>query len=169
VKLSAQIGTEEREVVVDKLADGRYRLIIDGGAERIIDARRLAGGAWSMLLGDDVVTVDVEPGKDGDLLVDVRGTVVPVKIVDPRRKLMAQARTAKVAHGPTPVTSPMPGKVVKLLVKAGDAVTAGQGVAVVEAMKMENEIRAPRAGTVLGVHVKEGQAVEGQEGLVTIE
>ena len=139
MKLSAQIGTQERDVVVEAVSDGKFRVVIDG-AERIVDARRLGPGTWSILVGDQALTVDVEPGKDFDLNVDVRGTVVPVKLVDPRRKLFAaaQARTAKVHAGPIPVTSPMPGKVVKVLVKIGEAVTAGQCVAVVEAMKMEN-------------------------------
>ena len=170
MKLSAQIGGQEREVVVEALADGRFRLVVDG-VERTIDARRLGASTWSLLLGDRAVTVDVEPGKDGALDVDVRGTVVPVKLLDPHKRMLAaaQARAGRAATGPVAVVSPMPGKVVKVLVKPGEAVTAGQGVAVVEAMKMENEIRAPRAGTVHAVHVKEGQAVEGQEALVTVE
>jgi biotin carboxyl carrier protein len=67
------------------------------------------------------------------------------------------------------VKSPMPGKVVRLLVKSGDEIKTGQGVAVVEAMKMENELRAPRGGTVQEVRVREGQAVEAGETLVSIE
>jgi biotin carboxyl carrier protein len=169
VKLSAQVGSAEREVIVEPAGEGRFRVVVDG-VERLVDARRVAGGAWSLLLDDRAVVVDVDPGKDGDLLVDVRGTVVPVKLLDARRKLLAaaQAQRTRSQQGPTPVASPMPGKVVKVLVKTGDAVAAGQGVAVVEAMKMENEIRAPRAGTVHAVHVREGQAVEGQEALVTV-
>ena len=170
MKLSAQVGERSREVVVEPLEEGRFRVAIDG-VERVADARRVGPTTWSLLLGDQAVTVDVEPGKDGDLLVEVRGTAVPVKLLDARKKLLAaaQARGVRAHQGPTPVASPMPGKVVKVLVKPGDAVAAGQGVAVVEAMKMENEIRAPRAGTVRAVHVKEGQAVEGQEALVTVE
>ncbi len=62
----------------------------------------------------------------------------------------------------------MPGKVAKILVKAGDAVTSGQGIVVVEAMKMENELRASRDGTIDKLHVKEGQPVESQELLITL-
>ena len=63
----------------------------------------------------------------------------------------------------------MPGKVVKVLVKAGDTVIAGQGVVVVEAMKMENELRAPLGGVVLDISAREGQAVEAGQTLATIE
>lgn len=170
MKLSAELAGRESEVTIEDAGQGRYRVVVDGN-ERLIDARRLGPGTWSLLLDGEVVTVDVDAGKAGELLCDVRGTVVPVKLVDARRRLLEKARAAAgTAHkGPLPVTAPMSGKVVRLLVKVGDAVVAGQPVAVVEAMKMENEIRSARAGTVLSVHVKEGQAVEGQEALVTVE
>jgi biotin carboxyl carrier protein len=172
MKLSAQLGSEEKSVDLEPVEgrDGTWRVVIDG-SERLVDARRLGPSTWSLLLGDRMVTVDVDPGKDGELLCDVRGTVVPIKLVDARKRLLekAEAGLGAAPKGPTPIAAPMPGKVVKILVKVGDAVAAGQPVAVVEAMKMENEIRAPRAGAVLKVHVREGQTVEGQEDLVTVE
>jgi len=67
------------------------------------------------------------------------------------------------------VQSPMPGKVVKVLVTVGDEVKAGQGVVVVEAMKMENELKSPKDGKVKAVSAKEGQAVEAGQSLVTLE
>ena len=67
----------------------------------------------------------------------------------------------KVAHaGPLRLTAPMPGKIVKVLVGLGESVEAGRGILVMEAMKMENELKAARAGTVQEIRVKEGQAVE---------
>ena len=65
--------------------------------------------------------------------------------------------------------APMPGKVVRLLCAAGDQVTAGQGVAVVEAMKMQNEVQSPKAGQVLELRVREGQTVNAGEVLAVIE
>ncbi len=171
MKFSAQLAGQERAVSVEEADGGRFRIVVDG-VERLVDARRLGPGSWSLLLDGEVVTVDIDPGKAGELLCDVRGTVVPVKLVDAGRRLLEKAQADAEAHapkGPTAIAAPMPGKVVRVLVKPGDAVTAGQPVAVVEAMKMENEIRAPRAGTVKTVHVKEGQPVEGQEALVTVE
>jgi glutaconyl-CoA/methylmalonyl-CoA decarboxylase subunit gamma len=160
VKLSAQVGDRSREVVVEPLPDGRFRVAIDG-VERVVDARRIAPGTWSLLLGDEAVTVDVDPGKDGDLLVDVRGVVVPVKLLDARRHLLAAAQVRGRAHaGPTPIAAPMPGKVVKLLVAEGDAVTAGQTLMVLEAMKMEHAVKAVEAGTVARLAVAQGEQVE---------
>jgi len=92
---------------------------------------------------------------------------VPVKLIDPRRVALA-AQRSREGTGPLDVRAPMPGKIVKVHVKAGDAVSAGQGLIVIEAMKMENELRAPREGTVGKVTASEGQAVEAQEVLVTL-
>jgi acetyl/propionyl-CoA carboxylase alpha subunit len=174
MKLYAQIGGQDREIVVEPVDgpgnEGRWKIVIDG-VEKQVDARRVAAGSWALHDGDKVTLVDVDAPKEGELLVEIRGgNAVPVKLVDPRRHLLDTVKVARPqASGPTSVTSPMPGKVVKLLVKAGDAVTAGQGLVVVEAMKMENELRAARAGTVQAVRVKEGQPVEGNETLLTLE
>jgi biotin carboxyl carrier protein len=172
MKLYAQVGSQEREIVVEPVdgQDGRWKIVIDG-VERQVDARRVAGGSFALHDGDKVTLVDVDAVKEGELVVEIRGgNVVPVKLVDPRRHLLENVKVARPqATGPTAVNSPMPGKVVKLLVKPGDAVTAGQGLVVVEAMKMENELRAARAGTVQAVRVKEGQPVVGGETLLTLE
>jgi biotin carboxyl carrier protein len=173
VKLSAQVGDQEREIVVEAVegAEGRYRVTIDG-EERIVEARRFGNASYALTADDQVTVADVDAGKDGELLVEVRGSIVPVKLVDPRRRLLDRLQgqvRRPAASGPTAVVSPMPGKVVKLLCAAGDEVAAGAGLVVVEAMKMENELRAPRAAKVKLVHVKEGQAVEGQETLVTLD
>jgi biotin carboxyl carrier protein len=67
---------------------------------------------------------------------------------------------ARHAHGPARLTAPMPGRIVRVLSLPGSDVVAGQGLVVIEAMKMENELRAPRAGRLLELLVREGQAVE---------
>jgi biotin carboxyl carrier protein len=93
---------------------------------------------------------------------------VPLKVSDARRKKLTSA-LQPVRSGPLAVRSPMPGKIVKVLVRPGDEVKAGQGVVVVEAMKMENELRAPRDGRVKEVSAREGHAVESGETLATLE
>jgi biotin carboxyl carrier protein len=173
MKLAAQVGDKEREIVVEPVegVEGRYRVVLDG-VERIVDARRFGPGAYALATGDAVTVADVDPGKEGELLVEVHGVTIPVKLVDPRRRLLDRLQgqvRRQAAAGPTTVTSPMPGKVVKILCAAGDDVAPGAGLVVVEAMKMENELRAPRAAKVKVVHVREGQPVEGQETLITLE
>jgi biotin carboxyl carrier protein len=156
------------EVNVAAQEDGRYEVTIDGQV-CVADARSLGERAWLVMLDGAVHTVDLE-GELPDLAVHFRDRSVPVKLVDARRRLLAEARR-RSGHkgGPTAVRTPMPGKVVKVLVPAGTRVSAGQGLLVVEAMKMENEMRAPRDGTVVEVRVREGQAVEAGETLAMLE
>jgi biotin carboxyl carrier protein len=160
-----QLGSgPEGLVVVERLDGGRVRLVRDG-KERILDVRRVAGrgneraSTWSVLAdgGGPARLVDVD-GTAPELGVTLANVTVPLKLVDARRRAAAVTRPRD--DGPAAVRSPMPGKVVKILVKSGDEVKAGQGVVVVEAMKMENELKAPRDGRADGIAVSEGQAVD---------
>ena len=100
------------------------------------------------------VTVDKTPEGFGVL---IRGDRFEVDLKD----AVKGVALGKVVHtGPLKLTAPMPGKIVKVLVGQGEAVEAGRGVIVMEAMKMENELKATRSGTVQEIRVKEGQAVE---------
>src|SRR6185436_3086463 len=93
--------------------------------------------------------------RPGGYRVSVGADVLEVDLQDAARGVSAGAHKAS---GASKLTAPMPGKVVRLLVTPGQAVAAGEGLVVMEAMKMENELKAVRAGTVREVRVKEGQA-----------
>jgi biotin carboxyl carrier protein len=102
--------------------------------------------------------VTVTPGAAGQLAVTVGATLCTVIVNGGRRR--RHDDSGRAGDGPDRVVAPMPGKVVRVLVAAGDAVRARQGLAVVEAMKMENELRAGRDGIVAKIHVKEGASVD---------
>jgi biotin carboxyl carrier protein len=91
-----------------------------------------------------------------------------VRVESERMRSADQAKKATATGGEKTIKSPMPGRVVKVLVAKGDAVQVGQGLVVLEAMKMENEVRARAAGTVAEVHVSAGAAVEGNAKLLTL-
>jgi biotin carboxyl carrier protein len=172
-RFSIEVGGVEREVTLEPLEAGRWR-VTHLGRTRVLDARKVAGGAtstsWSIVgeSGGGATHVDID-GLQPDLTVTLNNVSVPIKLVDARRKLAAAAAPRARDSGPHKIKSPMPGKVVKVLVKVGDEVKSGQGVAVVEAMKMENELRSPRDGVVKETPAQEGQAVEAGQTLVTIE
>ena len=112
----------------------------------------------------------VEHQATGDLSVHVNGRLITVTVSGARPAWTRRGQDAAGSgKGPAKVVAPMPGKVVKVLVKPGDAVAARQGVVVVEAMKMENELRSPKAGTVVEVRATEGTSVEAGATLVVIE
>ena len=103
----------------------------------------------------------------GEMLVTLGGRLAVVTVNG--RRARRAADTARHAHGEQPVVAPMPGRVVRVLVAPGDHVTARQSVVVVEAMKMENELRAPKGGRVKDVSVSPGTSVEAGRVLVVIE
>ncbi len=128
-------------------------------------------GVWSLLVGDGPCRRSYEVAfseTKGALIVYVNGTPVPVERRSSRRA-MASGAGADTTTGPVSIAAPMPGRVVKVLVSVGDSVTARQGLIVIEAMKMENELRAPRAGIVKAVNVASGAPIEAGTALVVIE
>jgi biotin carboxyl carrier protein len=148
-----------------------WEMTLDG---RILSVDVTAtGGRWSLLIGPDASSrrsyeVAVERRSNGERVVYVNGLAVPVSIVDPRERLVQRRGNVSAGTGPRSIVSPMPGRIVKVLVREGDVVAAQQGLVVVEAMKMENELRAPRAGQVSAVKVVEGMSVEAKAVLVTL-
>ena len=129
---------------------------------------RNVGAGFSRLVRSYEVAVDRR--SNGERIVHVDGQAVPVSIVDPRARLTRTPGAASfIGTGPRSIVSPMPGRIVKVLVKAGEMVAAHQGLVVVEAMKMENELRAPRAGRVTEVKVVDGMSVEANAVLVRFE
>jgi biotin carboxyl carrier protein len=123
-------------------------------------------GIYSVLLGGRSFEARIE--KSGEAwAVTVGGRRYVVEVSDPRR--LKRRRDAVYGEGRQRVVSPMPGKVVRVLVAQGDEVEAGEALLVVEAMKMQNELKAPRAGRVALLTAQAGAAVAAGEVLAVIE
>ena len=170
----------------------RTRSVEARGPETLLDGRRFhvdvarAGHIWSLILGP----VDADPGGPtrsyevsvvertaGDLTVYVNGRPVSVRSSPsvPRRQgfgarpRRAGGRVDAASAGAGRILAPMPGRIARVLVKVGDVVAARQGLVVVEAMKMENELRSPSAGTVTELPAVEGALVKANAILVVID
>jgi acetyl/propionyl-CoA carboxylase alpha subunit len=157
-----------RQVEVSR-AGGMVAVEIDGRI-RQIDAVRIDANTLSLLV-DGARVQDVTVGPDpatGQLLVRVGAALVPVAL-NGRRRFGRRDEAGAAGSGPQRVVAPMPGKIVRVLVTVGDEVLARQPIAVVEAMKMENELRAVRGGTVSEVHAREGASVDAGALLVVIQ
>ena len=131
--------------------------------ERDYSAAPAGDGAWSILIEGRSYAVKLL-GKGG---VSVNGRVYQVEVCDPRGP--RGRRTQAERSGPQVVATSMPGRVVRVLVTAGQQVAAGQRLIVVEAMKMQNEMKAPRAGRVASVKAEAGATVSAGDILVVIE
>ena len=160
-----------RTVAIERTTEGHYRVLLDGEV-RLVDAARVGIHGLSLLLdGEHGVSreVQVTPGStNGELLITLGGRSVNAT-VNGRRTGRAAADTGAGAHGDQPVVAPMPGRVVRVLVSPGDDVAVRQAVVVVEAMKMENELRSPKAGRVKEVNVAPGTSVEAGRVLLVVE
>ncbi|USN51955.1 MAG: acetyl-CoA carboxylase biotin carboxyl carrier protein subunit [Myxococcales bacterium] len=107
---------------------------------------------------------------DGRLTIRVRGRIVRLEMLEERRKKMKDAQSSQFSHaGLAQIQSPMPGKVLRYLVSEGDEVKEGQGIVVIEAMKMENELQSPKEGLVKSISSSEGATVSSGALLMVIE
>lgn len=143
---------------------------VDGGASQTAQLSEVAGTPVRLVtIGTAVHRVIARrDGARGRYVLNHDGHRYEVDALDERtRAIRDLSAAAGGATGPQPLKAPMPGLIVRVTVAVGDAVTAGQGVVAMEAMKMENELRAPAAGIVKAVHAKPGTAVE--KGALLIE
>ena len=159
------------EIVIDgKAADlsvagarFEYRREGDAAIECQYSAAPVGDGTWSILIEGRSYAVEVlGPGE-----VSVNGRVFHVDIFDPRE--LRGRRSAASSIGPQAIAAPMPGRVIRVLVEIGQEVAAGEGLIVVEAMKMQNEMKAPRAGRIAAVKTVAGATVSAGDVLLVIE
>lgn len=166
MKYEVRISGKTLTVELERHADG-WQARIDGESETLADVAEIAPSVFSVLLSGQSHEVYVTPSSAGQLQLQSGGREFSAEVVDPR-SWRGRRHGGAEAEGRQQIVAPMPGKVVRLLAKVGDAVEAGQGLLVVEAMKMQNEIRSPKSGTVERVLVAEGQAVNAGEVLCVV-
>ncbi len=187
MRYEIEAGGRTRTVAVDR-EDGVFLVVVDG-REWHVDARRvdahtlsliIAGDAESGAPGSATAAADEKTASNGrlvgtrrtyevtvtpdsaaaDLVVRVGTTPVRVIVNGRRLRRPAEGGGGAAGVGPERIVAPMPGKVVRVLARAGDRIEQRQPIVVVEAMKMENELRARRAGTLVELHAREGASVD---------
>jgi len=165
MKLTLHTGGVEQPIEILASAPS-YRFRLGAGPERVANVERPEPGIYSVLLDGRIYDARVEETPAG-LVVVIDGYRFEIEVRDPRR--WSRKDAARGGEGVQTLAAPMPGKVVRVLAAPGDVVEAGQGLLVVEAMKMQNEMKASRAGRILSLTVKEGATVAAGEVLATIE
>jgi biotin carboxyl carrier protein len=171
VRYEVEINGRLRQVAVQR-AGGRFVASVDGRV-RPVDIARIDAQTLSLIVDDGAATYEIGVANDaatGLLQVRVGTTVVDVAVNSVNRgRRRRRDRSADRGSGPQRIVAPMPGKIVRVGVKTGDAVRARQTVVVVEAMKMENELKADRDGVAADVRAVEGASVEAGALLVVIQ
>jgi biotin carboxyl carrier protein len=157
VKLDVVVNTRPGEL---RLESARFEY---NGIARNYSLEPSGPGIFSILVeGHSYQATLLAPG-----VIQVNDVIFDVEVFDPR-ELRARS-TAGASHGRQNIVAPMPGKVVRVLASVGDVVEPAQGLIVVEAMKMQNEMKSPKAGTVVEVRTRDGATVAAGEILIVIE
>jgi biotin carboxyl carrier protein len=158
------VNGRDYRVDIEQQQDGAWSCRVNGDAI-LVNATHAAAGVLSLLIGNESHEVVVNSLQQQ---VTIAGVRYAVDVRDPRSWSTRRAR-ARVQEGPKKVFAPMPGKVVRVIAPAGTEVEQGAGVIVIEAMKMQNELRSPKKGKVAKILVAEGSPVNAGDVLAVIE
>lgn len=165
MKYFAKVGFNEYEIEIDH----NNQVTIDGQPVTVDIRQSGVPELYSVLFGGRSFDMLIEPQRF-DYTITFRGEQFQVQVEDERsRRLNTGRKAPAVPHGELAIKAPIPGLVVKALVAEGDQVADGQPLIILEAMKMENEIRSVRAGTIRRVIVAAGQRVEQNQDLILLE
>jgi biotin carboxyl carrier protein len=160
-------GKREEHVRVDRIGAGIYEVTVRGVTHRV-DAFHHDFGTISLLVDAESYSVQLDERGNG-MRVHLRDSVYPIEILDERRARMRRSPGKLTADGRVALTARLPGRVVGVLRGPGEAVREGEGVVVVEAMRMENEVCSPKDGKVVEIAVGVGQVVDGGATLALVD
>jgi biotin carboxyl carrier protein len=168
MKLKVELAGRAHDVSL-KLVKDKATADIEGRHYEL-EVRQLGDAQYLLINKSDVYNCRVEGNRGASNFfgVGLRGHSYNIKVVDPKRLRSGQTSGAH-DHGTAQIVSPMPGKVVRVLVAEGQPVEAGAGIIVVEAMKMQNEMKAPKAGVVISINAEPGATVNAGDVLAVIE
>ncbi len=174
MRYSVTIGGAPHTLTVERDQHHRWRITLDDTPIEV-DSAQVSAGRLSLIIGGQsyeafvrALPAESDAGDTQAFDVLIGGAPHTVELVDERRRALAGMARGRRAAGEAVVKAPMPGLVTQVLVATGDAVEHNQRVAVLEAMKMQNDLVAPRAGVVRAVKVEAGQAVAQQQPIVVI-
>lgn len=149
--------------------DGNLKTLLVDGKKYIVDIVPVDAG-YSILYDNKSYNVEIIEGENSkEFMVNTLYKSFDVNIVDAEYRYQEIRNKKQELEGGNVISSPMPGRIVRIPVKQGEEVTAGQTLIVVSAMKMESEYKSPKNGVVKTIHVKEGDVVNGHQPLITVE
>lgn len=167
MKFKVEAGASSFELGLQE-AGASIQYSMSGGQQTSGEASLvpIGPGIYSVLLGSRSVTVTIWQ-QEGQYEATSGGQRIFLNIADKRDR--SERQRSEAGSGPVELRAQMPGKIISLLVEVGAEITAGQSLLVIEAMKMQNELKSPKSGTVSKVLVKEGETVQANQRLAVIE
>jgi biotin carboxyl carrier protein len=161
------VGERNSTLQLERDGGGDWQFSFDGAPMREASVIEVEPGIYSVIIAGRSYEATVD-SSGGALFVSVGGERIGVAVEDPRSRRRGSA-AGVAGEGLQTVAVPMPGKVVRVLIAVGDEVEAGDGLLVVEAMKMQNELRSPKKGRVASLKTQVGATVAAGDVLATIE
>lgn len=168
MKLRAEVAGDSHQILLERTESG-VSAEIDGRRYEL-GLRDLGGGEYLLKSGDNIYDCHLIAGRKKPEMIKVtlRGVTHDIRIVDPKRLRSAEAATQH-GKGSVEIIAAMPGKVVRVMTEVGSQVETGTGIVVVEAMKMQNEMKSPKAGKVISISATPGATVNAGEVLAVVE
>jgi len=169
--MELELNLESRKAIVKELSrDGSQLIVAVDDETYVVDIVKVGPAEYSVLYNGRSYNIEVVPGREPKhFTVNTFYFSHEIEVVDAETRYIRSRENAAAGHVSNIIRSPMPGKIVKILVAAGDAVEAGQTVIIVSAMKMESEFKASKAGIVSEIAVAEGDTVDSNQVLVVID
>ena len=166
-----EIELKDRTVVAEILEqDGHFITASIDGKIYKIDLEEMEAGIYSLLYEGKSYEMEINRNTiKNNYSVQSNGDQWNIQVVDAEVRYQRNHQKGKLESKVNYISSPMPGKVVKILVKPGQKVKAGETLIIISAMKMESEYKAPKDATIKKINVKEGDNIEGNEVLITLE
>lgn len=166
MKLTTILNGKERNIEIIRTNSSQFQVIVDGESHDV-DAQLCSADLLSVLI--DNCSYDISFSRhDTTINLNFRNRYFSIDVMDERRLRVCQIQSQLDFSGPEIIKTAMPGRIVKLMVEEGQKVEADTGVIIIEAMKMENEIRCRNRGTIKKIHVQADQTVEGDVALMEI-
>jgi len=169
MSLEIQINDRHSQVELVSRDENRVKIKIDDAIHEV-DIIQVEEGVYSILLNGKSYIVELTEGGSAKMYrASTLGHQYELEIIDAETRYLKSRKGNDLDESDNRISSPMPGKIMKIPVKIGDRVEAGQTVIIVSAMKMESEYKAGNKGVIKEIHVKEGDTIEGNQPLITIE
>lgn len=162
MKLIAELNNEKQDVEINR--DGEKVFAKIGGREYELETSEVEPNVYLFKYKNQIYQIYAAPNG----IVNIGNHQLEIKTIDPKR-MRGSESADEDADGIVEIKTAMPGKIVRILVEEGAEIKHGEGVIVVEAMKMQNEMKSPKDGIVKEIRVKEGETVNAGEVLVIIE
>ncbi|MGE4546462.1 MAG: biotin/lipoyl-containing protein [Desulfurella sp.] len=158
----------EYKVLVKEIEANKFEVHIDDKSY-VVDARLTEGSVYSLLINNESFEADIDYKDENNYHVLTEGDLFKINVIDEMKAKLLQRRGGGVVEGKQVLKSDMPGRVISVKVAVGDSVQEGDILLILEAMKMQNEIKAPKSGEVKELFVKEGENIAADAKLVVIE